>query len=472
MNWEIYEKEVHEHLSRLYPGTPTKHNVELPGRYSKRNRQIDVLIEDDVAGFNTRVVVDCKHRSRRLDVTHVECFIGLLEDVDATHGLLVTPRGYSEAAMRRAHNHPKQILLDVMNLSDLRQYQGFLGIPYSGNRAMRVSAPFGWILDAGRNESVLATLYQRGRTLKQAQAAHEWMYVNLWHKDDAASTLLEVMDMQTRRMASEYDSLETHDLRGPDRDDGHATRIRVAKYNDMPFKEITGYIDGEDFITFFVLFTIPELEEMNTRKLAHVLRYSTHVELKVCNERVIRTLKDSIGAMTDAAERADAYTQIAIWYAEMGQYETATQYSRRSFRTSPTVYRNFHPLITAELGEGSSSAAAECAKTLFRLDPQNPRTMQDIMQLYESDRYDGALGELVQELMIEHEGNLEAEVNIGFHYGMLLLERKRLGSAEKTLRDARANAQAISGDHPALPGIDEMLGKIGERGSSEGQGPN
>ena len=466
MDWQTYEKEIHEHLSILYPGASIRRNVQLRGQYSKGSRQIDVLIEDEIAGFRTRIVVDGKYFARRVDVTHVECFIGLLEDVGATHGLLITPQGYSNAAMRRAHNHPKTILLDVLNLSELREYQSLVGIPYSGKRAMWVNAPFGWIVDITRNDGFLATLYQRGRTLEEAKREHEWMYVNYWHKDKNASSLAEVLKMQTRNMASQYDVLETSDYSGPVRDDGRATWVRVATYDNMPIKEITGYIDSEDVVAFFVLFTIPELEATNTRKLMHVLKYSRRCEIEFRNERVISALKESIESVDDAVERANGYTQIAIWYAEMNDHEKATRYFRRSYRTSPTVYRNFKPLMTAELGRSRTEAAAECAKALFRLDPENPRVMQDILEVYGSDRYDGALRELVRELMNEHEGNRETEVNIGFHYGMRVVDTGNFRSAVQTLRAANEAAHSISGDHPALAGIGELLAEIGERGNA------
>ena len=53
MDWQTYEKEIHEHLSMLYPGASIRRNVQLPGKYSKGSRQIDVLIEDEIAGFRT-----------------------------------------------------------------------------------------------------------------------------------------------------------------------------------------------------------------------------------------------------------------------------------------------------------------------------------------------------------------------------------------------------------------------------------
>ena len=466
MDWRAYENEIHEHLSHLYPRAAIRRDAQLLGRFSRVDRQIDILIEDEIAGFYTRIVVDGKYFARRIDVTHVERFIGLLEDVRATHGLLVTSQGYSKAAIQRAYNHPKDILLDVLNLSELREFQGLAGIPYSGKEAMYVRAPFGWIVDISRGDMFLATLYQRGRTLAEAQQVHEWMYVNYWHKNVEASSLAEVLDMHTRNMAAEYDQLDTSDDAGPSRDDGRATWVRVATYDDMPFKEITGYIDGDDIVAFFVLFTVLELEATNTRKLMHVLKYSMHFEITFRNEKVIRALKKSIESTDGPVERAGAYTQIALWYAEMDDLDNATLYFRRSFHTSPTVYRNFRPLMVAELSESRTDEAGNCAKALFRLDPANPRVMQDILEAYESDAYDEALGDLVQELRVEHEGNREAKVNIGFHYAMRLFNAGQFVSAFEVLRDASEVAQAISRDHPALPGIRALLAEIGKPGNA------
>ncbi len=465
MDWKEYEKEIHDHLSSLYPGAPITPNAHLLGQYSRARRQIDILIEDEVAGFQTRIVVDGKYFKRRVNVTDIDRFIGKLEDVGATHGLLITSRGYSQAALRRAHNQPKDVLLDVLSPSELQSYQSLVGIPYSGNKAMCVIAPFGWIVDIGPHEGFLAALYQRGRTLQEAISANEWMYVNYWHKDGMASSLIEVMDMQTRSMKIDYGGLEVNDSCGPVRADGRATRVRVAAYDNRPFKEITGYIDGEGLVAFFVLFTIPELETVNTRKLQHVLKYSKQFEIEFDNHQVISALKESLQTMDDVAEKANAYTRIGNWYAEMQDGANATKYYRRSFRTSPTVYRNFRPLIAAELVEGRVDAAKECAKALFRLGPENPRAMQDLLGVYDGGKFGDELRDLVRDLKVEHEGNPEAQVNIGFHYGLRLAELQCFEPAMRTLRGAKKIAAAISGEHPALPGLDELLAQV-QRGRS------
>src|SRR5205807_2446485 len=58
-------------------------------------RQIDVLIENEELG--TRVVVDCKDWAKRVSAPDAHAFAGLLEDVEATGGVLICNRGFSKA---------------------------------------------------------------------------------------------------------------------------------------------------------------------------------------------------------------------------------------------------------------------------------------------------------------------------------------------------------------------------------------
>ena len=44
MNWRDYEKEIYEYFTQSFPGTSIKYDQKIDGRYSKVERQIDVLI--------------------------------------------------------------------------------------------------------------------------------------------------------------------------------------------------------------------------------------------------------------------------------------------------------------------------------------------------------------------------------------------------------------------------------------------
>lgn len=74
----------------------------LLGRYSKTKRQIDVLVRVPTESGDLLLVIDAKDHARRLDVKHVEEFIGMVDDVGANKAALVSPLGFTKAALRRA----------------------------------------------------------------------------------------------------------------------------------------------------------------------------------------------------------------------------------------------------------------------------------------------------------------------------------------------------------------------------------
>jgi hypothetical protein len=76
-----------------------------------------------------------------------------------------------------------------LNFEELKQFQGFGALPYSGKHGVVMPSPFGWIIDAKRSDGFLATLYQRGLTLEEAMKSKEWMYVNIFSKTDEINNL-------------------------------------------------------------------------------------------------------------------------------------------------------------------------------------------------------------------------------------------------------------------------------------------
>ena len=179
MNWKEYEEEIFENFNSAYPNTKISYNQKIVGRYSKTERQIDVLIEGRIAGKKIRLVIDGKYYSKNVDVKAVDSFISMVEDIDAAQGILITSKGYSEAAINRAYYGPTDIELDILNFDELKQFQGFGGITYSGWHGAIIPAPFGWIVDGTKREGSIANIYQRGKSYEQAAKDGEFIYVNI-----------------------------------------------------------------------------------------------------------------------------------------------------------------------------------------------------------------------------------------------------------------------------------------------------
>src|SRR3954466_14216554 len=104
MDWQQYEHEIEEQFRANYPSAKITANVKLLGKFSKVERQIDLLIEERASDFAFRIVIDAKYHGRKIDVGDVEAFIGLTRDVEAQTGMMVALEGYTPAAVNRAHN--------------------------------------------------------------------------------------------------------------------------------------------------------------------------------------------------------------------------------------------------------------------------------------------------------------------------------------------------------------------------------
>jgi len=280
MNWKQYEKEIGDLFKADYPEADIRFDVEVLGRYSKTKRQVDVLIEDYLAGNRMRIVVDAKYFSKKINVKDVECFIAMLADIEAHKGLMITQKGYSKAAINRAYNDASDIELDILNFDELQRYHGFLGIPYAGSNGVVLPSPFGWIIDNRTCEAWLALLYQRGMDLSAAQKNREWMYVNLWERDksgDSLDDLIKIQEEEFREFFPKAVISYRDTIKRPDA----KTLIRIVEIETYPTPEITGFVEFKNFIFFCVLFTPEELARKNIRKLENIL--SKVIPIKVEN---------------------------------------------------------------------------------------------------------------------------------------------------------------------------------------------
>lgn len=270
MNWKDYEKEIHDYFTKTYPNADISHNVKVKGRYSQTERQIDILIEDYVAGNRIRIVVDGKFFSEKIDVKNVEMFIGMLNDCEVNKGLLITQEGFSEAAIKRAHYDPLDIDLDILNFKDLDQFQNYGGMPYSGDHGVIASAPFGWIIDGTSRQNMLATFYQRGLTFEEAVKSKEWIYVNIMSKDNTIKSLEDFLEQQKEYTIKDFPNAKIGFLPTIKREE-KKTKLRTIEIASYSTIEYTGFVEFDEFIFFAVLFTPLELKRKNIRKLEEIM---------------------------------------------------------------------------------------------------------------------------------------------------------------------------------------------------------
>jgi hypothetical protein len=283
VDWKEYEREIAEHFRAEYPSASIKTNVRLTGKLSGVSRQIDLLIDVLACDMAIRIVVDAKWRNHKLDVKEVEEFLGLAKDVSAHKAVMIAQEGYTAAALSRAQRDDADLLLDVLNFKELKEYQNLGAIPYSGTNGAVIQPPLGWVADGTQGRGALAWMYERGLTLDEAFKRVEYMYVNFWTLKDEASDIVALCRFQEgylRAGPKEIDAIEM--LPSPLRDDAE-TAIRKVTFKAHPnLAEFTGFVKFAKFIFLCVLFTPVALEERNLAKLRFVMRkvFSMQVQQK------------------------------------------------------------------------------------------------------------------------------------------------------------------------------------------------
>jgi len=270
MDWKKYEKEIFEYFKKQYPDAEITLDAKKDGLYSKTKRQIDILIEQYIAGNRIVIAIDGKYFNKKVDVKAVESYIGMLEDIAAHKGLLISKEGFTEAAYNRAHFGSTEIELEILNFKDLDSFQSHGAIPFAGNNGALVPAPFGWVIDVQTTPAWLATLYLQGRTLDEAMKDNEFMYIQLWDRCKDGDSLEDLLKSQESMFKETDPKCSIEFLPTINRRDAK-TKLRVAKLKNYPTSEYTGFVEFENFIFFCVMFSPENRSKSNIRKLENIM---------------------------------------------------------------------------------------------------------------------------------------------------------------------------------------------------------
>lgn len=225
------------------------------------------------------MIVDAKYYSRKVDVKGVDSMIGMLRDVNAKYGLLISSKGFSSAAIKRAHNSPEGLQVDILSVDELQVLQSPSAIVYSGSHGFYIQSPFGWIIDGTRRDGTLAFLYRRGiRTLEDVAKEKEFMYINIFAKDDMVASIDDLLEFQNETSLSPIDSAYidiVHD---------EEFTLRYVTAPSYPSVEITGFKEFDNCILFCVLFCPDVMIKRDVEKLKFILRSTIPMNVRICDE--------------------------------------------------------------------------------------------------------------------------------------------------------------------------------------------
>jgi hypothetical protein len=114
--WKQYEEQILEQVREWAgPAAKIEFDKKLPGKKSGGLRQIDILVTADFAGGMLKdrtAAIDCKCHGKRINITHADKFVGLIDDVQTDFGILITNKGWSKRAEERLPSRLSVLLVE------------------------------------------------------------------------------------------------------------------------------------------------------------------------------------------------------------------------------------------------------------------------------------------------------------------------------------------------------------------------
>jgi Restriction endonuclease len=262
-DWHKYEAYIFGLLQRRFPNPigRVSPNVHLLGIKSGRQRQTDVLVEVNVGGSCLKIAVDCKCYKRRVSVNDVERFLGMLDDVKVSKGVLVTTEGYSKTALKRAQQEARDIDLQILPPERLSDYQ-FIGdvLLWKGRVLAIVSTPDGWLADnqdTGKLGGCQFSMYPLGHTLESAKRMCPFLYGNIVLKSETEPTMEAIAQRHEREILEKFPNARFERLPSPfPAQQGMPSRILFRVGNiDSSYggPEYSLYLDGPNGVLALVL---------------------------------------------------------------------------------------------------------------------------------------------------------------------------------------------------------------------------
>ena len=433
-SWECYEEKVFQCFRGHFPEAEVKKNVHIKGRYSKRLRQIDILITEHTSAGLSQIVVDAKQHKRKLDIKAVEEFEGLVDDVGIDKGLLISNRGYTKPALRRAFYCPRDLELDILDFSELQKWQAFSALPYVGDNAFLVPAPFGWIVDISKTKGRLCNMFQRGIDIDTAIKNREFLYINFWNRKQDNLTAEELDKAQVEGMIASGMHVEASCLETIRRNDAN-TRLRCINIKEYNCLEITGFLEFTDIIFFAVLLTPIEKHKQNIRRLEHVMRQAIPVQLRKNNIPLINKLKKKLSSAAIIEEKSGLLLDIGHWYRDMNQLSQAKKYLQKSISLFPNYY-NIKELLHAMIKLNELEKVRELIVRLLKLDPNNPTVFNDAIDISRRAGIDHELV-VIFENLADGEGNRSLVKANCLFYSAQLLSAYDIEKAKIMLNESR-----------------------------------
>lgn len=107
--WREYEKITAQIYKTLSSQAIVTHNDKIYGHDSKKERQIDISIRQNIGPHTMLIIVQCKDYKDKIDVNDVGELIAVVKDVRANMGVMVSNSGFTDGAINLAKENGIQL---------------------------------------------------------------------------------------------------------------------------------------------------------------------------------------------------------------------------------------------------------------------------------------------------------------------------------------------------------------------------
>ncbi|MFX0202345.1 MAG: restriction endonuclease [Candidatus Hodarchaeota archaeon] len=112
--WKRFEKIVAKVQKDLASDASVTLDDRIQGKITNTKRQVDISIRKKIGQYEILIAIDCKDLASPVDVKDVEEVIGLIQDIEANKGVIVSASGFTKAALSRG----EKAGLDLYRLVD------------------------------------------------------------------------------------------------------------------------------------------------------------------------------------------------------------------------------------------------------------------------------------------------------------------------------------------------------------------
>lgn len=112
--WKKFEELVAKIQRDFSPGAIVTLDDRIEGIITETKRQVDISIRQNVGQYSILIAIDCKDLSVPVNVKGVEEVIGLVQDIGANKGAIVSASGFTSTAIKRG----EKAGIDLLRLVD------------------------------------------------------------------------------------------------------------------------------------------------------------------------------------------------------------------------------------------------------------------------------------------------------------------------------------------------------------------